>query len=156
MDPWVISTDSDAEIKFIHDVFGGDERPGSRMLDASGKIGHVEVDVGGSVLMMFDARPDWPPLPAHLRIYSDDVVSTVRRAVEAGAREVTRVTELAFGERVARVRDPQGHLWWIHERVETLDADEMQRRFADPSFQEAMAYVQQSLVTELAARHGHE
>jgi hypothetical protein len=73
----------------------------------------------------------------------------VERAVAQGAREVTRVTELAFGERVARVRDPQGHLWWIHERVEALEPDEMMRRFAEPAFQDAMTYVQESLAAEL-------
>jgi PhnB protein len=62
---------------------------------------------------------------------------------------VTRPTLLAFGERVARVRDPQGHLWWIHERVEEVDPEEMARRFAEPSFQRDMAYVQESLSDEL-------
>ena len=135
-------------------VFGAQERPNSRMLNADGTIGHVEVELAGSVVMMFDAQPGWPDLPAHLRIYVDDVQATVVEAVAAGARVVTRPTELAFGERVARVRDPQGHLWWIHERMEELDPEEMARRFADPSFQQAMAYVQESLTTELKGDNG--
>lgn len=150
VDPWVISADTDAEIAFMGDAFNGHERPGSRMLNADGTIGHVEVDLGGSVVMMFDAQPDWPPVPAHLRIYVGDARAAFDRAIAAGAREVTRVTELAFGERVCRVRDPQGHLWWIHERIEALDPPEMTRRFAEPSFQEAMAYVQESLASELS------
>jgi PhnB protein len=133
-------------------VFDAYERPDSRVLNADGTIGHAEVDVGGSVVMMFDARPDWPPTPAHLRVYVDDAQAVFDRAVAAGAREVTQVTELAFGERIARVRDAQGHLWWIHERVETLDSTEVARRFAEPSFQRAMAYVQESLSAELAGR----
>jgi len=64
---------------------------------------------------------------------------------------VTAITELAFGERVGRVRDPQGHLWWIHERVKTLTPDELARRFADPQFRERMRYVQESLADELRA-----
>jgi uncharacterized glyoxalase superfamily protein PhnB len=124
------------------------------MLNADGTIGHVEVELDGSVVMMFDAQPGWPDLPAHLRVYVEDVQTTVDDAVAAGARVVTRPTELAFGERVARIRDPQGHLWWIHERMDELDPEEMARRFADPSFQQAMAYVQESLTTELKGGNG--
>ena len=83
----------------------------------------------------------------------DDAQATFDAAVAAGARAVTRPTELAFGERVARIRDPQGHLWWIHEHVEDLDPEEMGRRFAEPANQEAMAYVQESLTEELSGRN---
>jgi PhnB protein len=149
VDPWVISRDTPAEIGFLSRVFGGRERPGSRMLNADGTVGHVEVELAGSVVMMFDAQPGWPPLPAHLRVYVDDAAAAFDRAVAAGAAPVTRVTELFFGERVGRVRDPQGHLWWIHERVETLDPEELGRRLEQPSFREAMAYVQESGAAEL-------
>ena len=154
IDPWVISRDADAEIQFMRRAFGAQERPNSRMLNADGTIGHVEVELVGSVVMMFDAQPGWPELPAHLRVYVEDVQATVDAAVAAGARVVTRPTELAFGERVARVRDPQGHLWWVHERMEALDPEEMARRFADPSFQQAMTYVQETLTKELKGGDG--
>ena len=119
------------------------------MLGPDGRIGHVEVELGDAVIMLFDAQPEWPPTPAHLRVYVADTQETFDRAIAAGARAVTDPTELAFGERVARVRDPQGHLWWIHQRVEDVAAAELGRRFADPSAQQAMAYVQQSLASEL-------
>lgn len=146
---WVISPDTDAEIRFLTAVFGAAETAGSRMLDADGHIGHVEVEFGDTVLMLFDAKPGWPSTPAHLRVYVADVEATVEAAVAAGARTVTRPTLLAFGERVARVRDPQGHLWWLHEVVEDVPQDEMAGRFADPAAQEAMAYVQRSLRDEM-------
>jgi uncharacterized glyoxalase superfamily protein PhnB len=152
VNPWVISADTDMEIGFLAGVFGARERPGSRMLNADGSIGHVEVELDGAVIMMFDAQPGWPPLPSHLRVYVADLDDAVEHGVEGGARVVTRPPELAFGERVARLRDPQGHLWWIHQRVETLDPEEMARRFADPGFQDAMAYVQESLITELSQK----
>jgi uncharacterized glyoxalase superfamily protein PhnB len=148
IDPWVISRDTNAEIEFMSQVLGARER-GARMLNADGTVAHAEVEVADSVVMMFDAQPGWPDLPAHLRIYVGDVQATFDAAVDAGARAVTRPTELAFGERVARVRDPQGHLWWIHERVEALDPEEMGRRFSEPSYQQAMAYVEESLSNEL-------
>ncbi len=148
---WVISRDTDAEVRFLTSVFGGAETPGSRMLDADGDIGHVEVEIGDSVIMLFDAKPSWPSTPAHLRVYVDNVAAAVERAVAAGARVVTRPTMLAFGERVARVRDPQGHLWWVHEQVEDVAPDELGSRFADPAAQEAMSYVQRTLRDELEA-----
>lgn len=150
VDPWVISRDTDAEIAFLQDVFGAQETPGSRMAGPAGRIGHVEVEIGDAVIMMFDAGPDWPATPAHLRVYVADVHGAVDCATAAGARIVTAPTELAFGERVARVRDPQGHLWWVHERVEEVAAAELASRFAVPAAQEALAYVQQSLANELS------
>ncbi len=149
VDPWVICSDTQAEIGFLEAAFDARETPGSRMLGPDGRIGHVEVELGDSVIMLFDAQPEWLPTPAHLRVYVADAQETFDRAVGAGARAVTRPTELAFGERVARVRDPQGHLWWIHQRVEDVAVAELGQRFADPAAQEAMAYVQQSLASEL-------
>jgi PhnB protein len=67
------------------------------------------------------------------------------------ARPVTVPTPLAFGEVVARVRDPQGHLWWLHEQVEDVTPDELAGRFADPAAQVAMTCVQQTLREEMEA-----
>jgi PhnB protein len=153
VNPWLISADTDAEIAFLGEVFGAEERPG-RMYDTEGDVAHAEIELDGFVVMMFDAKPGWPPTPGHLRIYVPDAQASVDKAAEMGARVVTRASELAFGERVARIRDGQGHLWWIHERVESLDAPEIARRFGETKFQEAMAYVQQSLVDELSRPPG--
>ena len=97
------------------------------------------------------SEPDWPPTPAYLRVYVASTLDTFDRALSAGARAVTRPTDLAFGERVARVRDLQGHLWWIHQRLEDVAVEDLADRFAEPSAQEAMAYVQQSLTSEMSA-----
>jgi uncharacterized glyoxalase superfamily protein PhnB len=150
VDPWVIGADTEAEIAFLSVVFGGHETPGSRMLGPDGRIGHVEVEIGDAVIMLFDARPEWPPTPSHLRVYVADTEGTFDRALAAGAQAVTTPTDLAFGERVARVRDPQGHLWWIHQRVEDVGVDELAERFAERSAQQAMTYVQDSLASELS------
>jgi PhnB protein len=95
--------------------------------------------------MMFDAGPEWPRTPAFLRLYVGDADKTFRRALKAGATAVTDPVELAFGEKVGRVRDPFGNIWWIHTRIAELDGKEMERRMADPTFVEAMRYVENSL-----------
>lgn len=147
---WVISRDTDEEVRFLTSAFGATETPGSRMLDPDGDIGHVEVELGDTVIMLFDAKPNWPRTPAHLRVYVDDVAASVQRAVASGARVATHPTLLPFGESVARVRDPQGHLWWLHERLEDVPPDELANRFSEPAALEAMAYVQRSLREELS------
>ena len=78
------------------------------------------------------------------------MAASVQRAVASGARVATRPTLLPFGESVARVRDPQGHLWWLHERLEDVPPDELANRFSEPAALEAMAYVQRSLREELS------
>ena len=55
------------------------------------------------------------------------------------------MTPLFFGDRVGRVRDPLGNIWWIQTHTEDVDPDDMQRRAADKKNVEAMAYVQRSL-----------
>ncbi|WP_226921450.1 VOC family protein [Georgenia subflava] len=146
----MISTDTAAEIAFLEAAFQARETPGSRMVGPDGRIGHVEVEIGDAVIMMFDAGPEWPATPSHLRVYVADTQEAVDRAVAAGARVVTQPTELAFGERVARVRDSHGHLWWVHERFEDVDPTDLASRFADPAAQQAMAYVQDSLTNEMS------
>jgi hypothetical protein len=89
VDPWVISSDTDAEIAFLKTVFEGKETPGSRMLGPDGRIGQVEVEIGDAVIMLFEAQPDWPATSAHLRIYVSSARDTFDRALAAGARAVT-------------------------------------------------------------------
>jgi PhnB protein len=97
VDPWVISLNTDAEIAFIINVFGGKER-GDRALNADGSVGHAEVAVGGSVIMLFDVAGDAVRPTSALRVYVDDIAGVIDRATGLGARLVTRPTELAFCE----------------------------------------------------------
>jgi uncharacterized glyoxalase superfamily protein PhnB len=114
----------------------------ARVHGADGSIAHAEVRIGDSVVMLFDSKPGWPPTPAFLRLYVPDSDAVHRRALAAGGTSVTDVTHLYFGERVGRVRDPLGNLWWIHTRVEDVSPEELVRRLADPDFIRAMDYVQ--------------
>jgi hypothetical protein len=113
-----------------------------------GAIGHAEARIGDSIIMMFDS-PFPVATPGLLRLYVEDGDAVFRRAVAAGATSVTRPTELAWGDRVGRVRDPLGNLWWIQERVQEPTPDEVARRFQDPKFTQAMQYVQSTLASGL-------
>jgi PhnB protein len=140
--PWLISRDTPRLIDYVTSAFGATEL--SRLTSAEGRVEHAEVRIGDAVVMMFDAPPGWPPTPGFLRLWVEDADEVHRRAVAAGGTSVTEVTHLFFGDRVGRVRDPLGNVWWIQARVEEVSPEEMQRRLGDPVFTAAMRYVQQA------------
>jgi PhnB protein len=148
--PWVVTADTGALINYLTAAFDAVELARVPSLDGT-RIDHAEVRIGDSVVMAFDARPDWPPLPALLRLYVADVEAVHRRAIAAGGTSVTRPTLLFFGDRVGRVRDPLGNLWWIQEHLEDIEPAEMVRRAALPECIAAMDYVQGSLERALRA-----
>ncbi|MEV4175556.1 MULTISPECIES: VOC family protein [unclassified Nonomuraea] len=138
--PWIISPDTDGIIRYLETAFDAVEL--GRVTDADGRIGHAEVRIGDAIVMLFDSAPGWPPTPAFLRLYVPDADATHRRAVAAGGTSITDVTHLYWGDRVGRVRDPFGNLWWIQTRVEEVSEEELGRRMNDPEFTKAMEYVQ--------------
>ncbi|MGW0199185.1 VOC family protein [Nonomuraea sp. NPDC003201] len=140
--PWIIGSDTAGLIDYLTAAFDAVEL--SRVTDDEGRIGHAEVRIGDAVVMMFDSAPGWPPTPAFLRLYVPDADADAiyRRAIEAGGTSVTEITPLFWGDRVGRVRDPFGNLWWIQARVEEVSPEEMERRMTDPVFTKAMEYVQ--------------
>jgi PhnB protein len=141
--PWIISRDTAQLIEFTQAAFGAEEL--GRVPGPAGGKGHAEVRIGDSVVMMFDAYEDWPDTPSFLRLYVEDGDAVVERALNAGAAPVTRMTGLFFGDRVGRVRDPLGNIWWIQTHVEDVDPVQMAQRSADPAVAQAMRYVEESL-----------
>jgi uncharacterized glyoxalase superfamily protein PhnB len=137
--PWLISKDTASELEFIRAAFGGEEL--ARVVDEDGGIGHAETRIGDSIVLLFDTPAGWPPTPCFLRLYVADADETFRRARKAGAEPVTEPTELFWGDKVGRVRDPLGNLWWIQQRVVELTTDEIAERAERPEFVEAMRYV---------------
>ncbi len=143
--PWIIAKGVAELLVFLKNAFGAVEKEYSRVTKEDGTIGHVEVEIGDSAVMAFEARADWPDTPAFLRLYVEDGDATWQRALDAGATSVTRMTDLFFGDRVGRLRDPWGNVWWIHQHMEDVDADELAKRMKDAAAMEAMRYVEESL-----------
>ncbi|TWP52889.1 VOC family protein [Lentzea tibetensis] len=140
--PWIITRDTNAQIEFMTKAFDAEEI--FRVVGEDGTIGHAEARIGTSIVMMFDSRDHWIDTPAFLRLYLDDADATFEKAINAGATAVTRMTHAPWGERVGRILDPQGNLWWLHTRIENVDEAELARRAEDPKFVEAMNYIQGS------------
>lgn len=133
--PMMTFSDADGAIDFYVRAFGAEER--FRLTEPSGKIGHAEIRIGRSVLMLSDEYPDFGVAapetiggsPVRLQIYVEDADEAVARAVAAGALLVRPVTDEFYGDRAGTVTDPYGYTWLISARVETLTAEEMQRRW---------------------------
>jgi PhnB protein len=140
--PWMISKDTAGLIDFLTGAFGAEEL--ARVENPNGPgIGHAEVRIGDAVVMMFDVlSPDWPYTPCFLRLYLPDGDAAYQRAVDAGATPLHRMTEMFWGDRVGRVRDPFGNVYWIQTRVAELEPDEIARRMVAPEFVAAMEYMQ--------------
>ncbi|MGH8879018.1 MAG: VOC family protein [Stackebrandtia sp.] len=146
--PWFAVKGVAKFFEFLAEAFGAEEI--NRVSNPDGSIGHAETRIGDAIVMSFDIDPASPDFPALTRLFVPDASQAAARAVDAGCVLVTEPTELFWGDKVGRVRDPWGNLWWLQERVAEVDPDEMAQRAADPEHLAAMKYVQDSAATELA------
>lgn len=125
-----------AAIEFSRDILGAAERV--RMGGPDGTVGHAELEIRSSVIMLSDASPDMgapaPPAlggsPVTLMVYVEDVDDVFARALEAGARELALVQDQFWGDRSGQFEDPFGHRWNVATRVEDVPSEEMQERAA--------------------------
>ena len=118
--PYVAAKGAAAFLDFVEQTFG--TGTALRVLNQDGTIGHAEVTIGDSVVMVFDARPEWPDIPSLLSVYVDDADEVVARALDAGAVVVTEVTtSRIIGDRGGRIKDPVGNIWWIQTHLEDVD-----------------------------------
>lgn len=135
--PSLVCTPCADAIDFYERAFGAEEI-GQRMTGPDGKVGHAEIRIGDSVIMLGDEWPDGPTRSpsslggstAALFIYTDDVEELWDRAIEAGAEVVFPLELQFYGDRSGRLRDPFGHTWGLGQHVEDVSDDEMQRRMA--------------------------
>jgi PhnB protein len=130
-----LTMDNAAEaIEFYKDVFGAKER--MRMGAPGGKIGHAELEIGDSLLMLSDAFPGATSRPptelggttAGAFMYVEDVDAVVKRAVESGATITMEVADQFWGDRFGSITDPFGHIWSIATHVEDVPQEEMADR----------------------------
>ena len=148
--PWVSSRDTARLLDFVKQAFGADEL--ARVYVENGAIGHAEFKIGDSIVMAFDAKEEWPDTPCFLRLYVEDGDAVYQQALSAGAISVTEMTSMFWGDRVGRVRDPLGNIWWIQTHVENVDSQEMAKRATEKESLDAMRYVQESLDRYLRSR----
>ena len=141
-----LTLDNAAEaIDFYKRAFGAEEI--MRMEGMPGKVGHAELKIGDSMIMLSDEMPGGGTQAPHslggttasVFLYVENVDSLVAQAEAAGARVDMPPTDMFWGDRFGKVSDPYGHLWAIATHMEDVAPEEMGRRA-----QEAMSKMAQS------------
>ena len=113
-------------IDFMKAAF--DAREIFRMPMPDGSIGHAELRIGNSMIMLGEASGQWKAMPATLQLYLEDVDAVYARAVAAGGTPIAEPANQFYGDRRGGVRDMCGNNWWVATHVEDVSAEEMKRR----------------------------
>jgi PhnB protein len=129
--PYLAVDDAAGAIAFYKKAFGAVEV--MRMPAPGGKVGHAEVEIGGSRIMLADEYPDmdfrspkaFGGSPVSLHLYVEDVDAVARQAVAAGAKELRPVKDQFYGDRTGSFKDPFGHVWHLATHKEDLSPDEL-------------------------------
>lgn len=124
--PYFFSSDAKRFLQFIKDAFDATE--GERMDAPDGKIMHAQATIGDSLIMFTDGSGGFPPSPASLYLYIQDVDAIYRRALQAGATSVMKPMNQFYGDRSCGVKDPCGNFRWIATHVEDVSSEELKRR----------------------------
>ena len=132
--PYLICRGGADAIEFYNKAFGAVEL--FRFGSPDGKIGHAEIKVGDSPIMLADEYPDMGykgpqslgGSPVSLMIYVDDVDTVFNQAVAAGATVKEALQDKFYGDRMGTVIDPFGHRWHLATHKEDVSIEEMQQR----------------------------
>ncbi len=135
--PYLHVNGAAAAIDFYTVILGADER--MRMPAPEGKIGHAELQIGESIIMLADEFPDMDVrgpksiggTPVTLYVYVEDVDAVFDAALAAGASALRAVENQFYGDRTAQFEDPFGHPWSIATHVEDVPPEEMEKRMAE-------------------------
>lgn len=128
--PYLVVEGAEKLINFMKQAFGAKET--ERMSMPDGSIGHAEVRIGDSVIMLGDARGDtWKAMPSSIYLYVTDCDAVYKQALEAGATSLMEPKDQFYGDRSGGVKDPVGNHWFIATHKEELTKDELDKRAED-------------------------
>ena len=135
--PYLSVDGANAAIDFYSKVFGAKER--LRMPTPDGKVGHAELELGDSLIMLADTFPEMGApspkslggTPVTISVYVEDVDDVFERALGEGATALRQVENQFYGDRAGQFEDPFGHRWSIATHVEDVPPDEMAKRAAE-------------------------
>ena len=130
--PYLIVDGVSKLIDFLKETFHAEER--ARINDKEDHVGHAEIKIGNSIVMMADSTAQYRPIPSQLYVYVDNVDDTYERAIKAGGTSEQEPTTQFYGDRTAAVKDPTGNVWWIAAHVEDISPQEMDKRMKDRAF----------------------
>jgi PhnB protein len=134
--PYLVVDDAAKAIEFYKKAFGAEEK---YRLPMGGKIGHAEIKIGDSFVMLADEFPEMGHLSPKARggttvsllIYLDEVDTAFQKAKDAGATETKALEDQLWGDRMGTLTDPFGHQWSLATHVEDVPEEEISRRFEE-------------------------
>jgi PhnB protein len=134
--PYLTVDGASAAINFYARVFGAKERV--RMPAPDGKVGHAELEIGDSLIMLSDVFPDMGGQTPHalggtpvtVMVYVEDVDAVIKEAIAAGATAEGEVKDQFYGDRSGQFIDPFGHKWFVATHIEDISPEDMQQRAA--------------------------
>jgi PhnB protein len=134
--PYLIIDGAARAIDFYRRAFDAKEL--MRIPSPHDKIGHAEIKIGDSVIMMADEHPEMDARspthfggsPVTILLYVEDVDKQFKQALAAGATEVRPVADQFYGDRSGTLKDPFGHNWHLSTHKEDVSMEEMSRRMA--------------------------
>jgi PhnB protein len=124
--PYITTTDARVLIAFLKQAFDGTAI--EHLVLPDGSIGHAEVTIGDSKVMISQARGQWKAMPCILYLYARDVDAIYKKALGAGATSISEPKDQFYGDRHGGVTDPTGNYWWIATHIEDISPEEMKRR----------------------------
>lgn len=133
--PYLRVRDAQAAIAFYQQAFGAGEL--FRLTEPSGRVGHAELKFGSFTVMVSDEFPEYgirgpdgeSGTGSSVHLHVEDVDAMTRRAEQAGAQVLMQPTDMFYGERTSKLRDPFGHEWMLGSHIEDVSPEEMQRRY---------------------------
>lgn len=134
--PYLIFQDAAKAIDFYQQAFGAVEL--FRMATPDGKVGHAEIKIGSSPIMLGDEHPQmgyhsvqhYGGSPISIMLYVEDSDAIYQQAVAAGATVKQEIKDQFYGDRSGTVADPFGYFWTISTHKEDVAPEEMERRMA--------------------------
>jgi uncharacterized glyoxalase superfamily protein PhnB len=126
--PYLVVEGAEELLSFLQNAFGATVRGGDVMRGPDGKIGHAEVDIGNSIVMLADVPPEGEALRAMLVIYVEDCDAVYKKALAAGAESQREPDDQFYGDRTAGVKDKWGNQFYISTHIEDVSPEEMERR----------------------------
>jgi PhnB protein len=132
--PYLIVKGAAKAIDYYKNVFGATEL--MRIAGPDGKIGHAELRIGDSIIMLADENPAMGnrsaesigASPVSLYVYLKDCDKAVDKAVHGGAKILKPVEDQFYGDRSGFIQDPFGHLWGVATHQEDVSAQEIEER----------------------------
>ena len=126
--PYLMVENAGKFIEFMSSVF--DAKTTEQLIRPDGGIGHTELRIGDSVIMLSEAIAPHGPTPVMLYVYVDNVDAAFDRAIRAGGVVVSKLERQFYGDRAGGIKEPTGNTIWIATHVEDVPPDELKRRAA--------------------------